>query len=251
MKKLLASLFLLTCIPAMAADLPAKAKQKDILAPIPLTGCGWYFGINTMGSAGAVSGSPVPGASIVQGEVGGTIGYTCTMAANGTAWFAEANFDVTNANGTNTAGLKLGGPVDLYQRVGVSSPLQNFILLILPGLNNLSTPSLPVLPPGVTAGPGSPYVAAGIHEQDVSAQFVNINTGAAYSSNRIWAVSPELDVGILYRLSNSVVADVWAGYQMQSQGACLGPSNAVALASGGIGCAGLGNMWRAGLKFQY
>lgn len=83
-------------------------------------------------------------------------------------------FDATNLNGS-ADGLGLSGPVDLFQRVGWGTPLAN-MLQLFPSLNNISTPSLPILPTGVTAGPDAPYLYAGIHEQDISAQSASRET---------------------------------------------------------------------------
>lgn len=229
--------------PALAADLPPTPRQiRTMPALIPVTGCGTYFGINTSGAAGAVSGSPVPGASIVMGELGAHLGYTCTTDAVGGFWFLEGNFDWTNLNGA-TQGLSLSGPIDLFQRVGYGTPAIGQMLSVIPGLGSISTPSLPVLPPGVTAGPAVPYLYLGVHEQDVGAQFVNPNTGAVFNSNRVWEISPELGLGFWNRLSNQVVVDVSAGYQVRSTGVCIG------LPSGQ--CPGMGNMWRARVGFNF
>lgn len=247
---LLAFLILVYSFQARAADLPVKAAATSANPrTFPQCGSGIYLGLGTTGSAGAVAGSPVPGASIVQGEIGVTVGYTSTLGTCGATgsnfndlWFVEANFYLTNLNGTSSPGLNLTGPADLFQRVGYSSAAINTFLSSIPGLSSISTPSLPVLPSGVTAGSGQTYVYGGIHEQDVSAFFVNALTGAALSSGRQWEVSPEFGVGLLYRLSNGVVADVYAGYELQAQGICFGVAST---------CPGIGNMWRAGVKFNF
>lgn len=236
-KLLLAAVYtVLAAWPATAADM-AKPKLA-VPALIPATGCGMFWGIHTEGGAGAVSGSPVPGASIVQGEIGGHIGYTCANADQ-SFWFGEADFSLTNANGA-TNGLSFRGPIDLLQRVGYSNPVaMQFISQLFPGLSSISTPSLPVLPSGVTAGPAAPYVYAGIREQDVSADFFGFDSG------KTWAIAPELGVGMWYRLSNGVVADVSAGYTLRSNGVCINSP------LGSLGCPGIGDMWRARLGFNF
>lgn len=240
---LLASVYsLLAAWPVAAADLALKGRD---IAPreVPVCGSGFYFGINTMGSAGAVSGSPVPGASIVQGELGATIGYTSTVGNCNAAlplnpfWFVEGRFDWTNLNGA-TQGLSLSGPIHLQQRVGYGTPAISSMLSAIPGLGSISTPSLPVLPTGVTSLTSIPYLYLAVNEQDVSSQFVGFATG------RAWEVSPEIGIGMWTRLSNNVVVDVNAGYQIQTSGACFG---------GGLSgiCPGLGNMWKAGVSFNF
>lgn len=239
MKKLILGIALtLLCGTAEAADLPTKALAPRV---IPLTGCGMYFGVHTSGAAGEVKGSPIAGASIVEGELGAHLGYTCSTDGMGSFWFAEGNIDFTNLNGA-TQGLSLSGPVDLFQRVGYGTPALATLLTSIPGLNGISTPSLPILPAGVTAGPPVPYLYAGVHEQDVSAQFINPATLAVFSTNKVWEVSPEIGVGFWNRLSNNVVIDVSAGYQIQSAGLCFGAISA---------CPGMGNMWRARVGFNF
>lgn len=234
-------------IAACAADLPVKA--RDQLQPnlVPVCGAGGYFGINTMGTAGAVSSSPVPGASIVQGELGVTIGYTgtigtCVAGVANPFWFVEGRFDWTNLNG-QTQGLSLSGPLHLQQRVGYGNPAISQMLSSIPGLGGFSTPSLPVLPVGVTSTTSVPYLYFAVNEQDVSSQFFMVD-GTVFSSNKVWEVSPEIGVGMWNRLSNSVVVDVHAGYQVRTTGACFG---------GGLNgtCPGLGNMWTAGVSFNF
>lgn len=218
-------------VPVFAADVN-PAKKATLLAPIPATGCGFYVGINTMGGAGAVAGSPVPGAQIVQGEIGVDGGYTCASATNSTFWFVEGMVDATNLNG-GANGFNMSGPVDFFQRGGWGTPIST-MLSLFPPLNTLSTPSLPALPNGVTAGPGAAYLYAGLHETDISAQYLE-------SSGRLWVVAPEIGVGMRYRLSNAVMADVWTGWESRSNGVCIGAG----------GCPGIGNMWRVGFKLDY
>jgi hypothetical protein len=241
---------------ARSADLPLKANAQPQV--VPVCGAGVYFGLNTTGTAGAVGGSPVPGASIVQGELGVHVGYTsmvgtCVAGVASPFWFIEGDIDWTNLNGTAVGptgsptaalgSLNLTGPLDLYQRVGYGNPAINTFLSSLPGLGSISTPSLPILPTGVTAINSVPYLYLGVHEQDVSAFFVNALTGTTLAANKEWEISPEIGIGMWTRLSNNVVVDVSAGYQIQSNGICLGIA--------GNNCPGLGNMWRARLGFNF
>jgi hypothetical protein len=241
---------------ARAADLPLKANAQPQL--VPACGSGMYFGINTTGTAGAVSGSVVPGDSIVQGEIGVHLGYTstvgtCVAGVASPFWFVEANVDWTNLNGTaigpsgsspsGLGALNLTGPLDLYQRIGYGNPAITSMLSVIPGLGSISTPSLPILPTGVTASTAVPYLYFGVHEQDVSAFFYNPVSGFPLAANKEWMISPEIGIGMWTRLSNNVVVDVSAGYQIQSSGVCLGVA--------GNNCAAFGNMWRARLGFNF
>lgn len=228
------------CAQATAADLPVKPRALTPNA-VPTNGCGPFFGFGTSGQAGVVNNSPVPGASIVQGELGVHAGYAC-INPDGSFYFGEADFNWVNGNGS-TNGLSLTGPVDLFQRVGYGSPIITTILTSFPGLNGLQPPPFPIMPTGVTAGPAVPYIYGGVHEQDVSAQFINPATGTVFGTNKIWGLSGELGVGFWSRWSNNVVADVSAGYRLQSTGVCIGLP--------GGQCPGMGNMWTAGVKFHF
>lgn len=229
MKKLFASLFALAALGgvAAAADLPHKA---PLFSPLPVVGCGAYYGVNALGSAATVEGAP-PGSSVIGGAVGGTLGYTCTPTA-GTVWFAEVIVDFQNLNGGSN-GFSLTGPAHIEQRVGFGGPLNQF-LTILPNLNLPAVPTLPGLPPGVTAGAPIGYVYAAVNEDDMSAHY-------GLDANRVWVIAPEAGVGMWTRLSNQVVADVWAGAKFQSQAICLG----------GVTCAKLNTGLVTGVSFKY
>lgn len=211
---------------AIAADLPTKAPAY---VGYPSTKCGFYYGVGTGGSAGAVEGAVV-GTQIVQGDLDGLLGYTCPFLQS-SFWFAEASVGFTNING-NVNGLALSGPLVAIQRVGAGSPIN---ALFNPFGNSLSLPSLPALPNGVTAGPANGYFFAGLVEQDITAQLASGNV-------KQWAISPMVGFGLLTRLNQGVVIDTWAGWQMNSQGFLPGC---------GGSCAKLGNAARVGVSFKY
>ncbi len=211
---------------AMAADLPTKA---PIYSGYPQTKCGFYYGLGTGGSAGAVNGAVV-GTQIVQGELDALVGYTCPFLTS-SFWFVEGSVGFDNINGSAN-GLALSGPLVLMQRAGAGSPINT---LFNPFGTSLSLPSLPALPNGVTAGPVNGYFFAGVVEQDVGAQVLNGHTHQ-------WLISPMIGLGALTRLNDGVVIDTWAGWQMNSQSFCPG---------GGTSCAKLGNAARVGVSFKY
>lgn len=227
MKIFLSIFAALFCIPALAADLPTKAAAY---VGYPTTN-GFYYGIGTGGNAGAVSGGAI-GTQIVQGELDAIIGYTGKFAGNA-FWFAEMQGGFSNLNG-NSNGFSLSGPGVFVERVGVGSPINN-LLNILPSFNFPSVPTLPVLPAGITASPGNLYLFAGLVEQDFG-----ILTASATGHN--WILSPLIGTGILTRLSNNVVLDTWAGWQMTA-------TNSVCLSSGQ--CVRPGNMVRIGTSLKY
>lgn len=213
----------------MAADMAVKAAK--FADGYPAARCGYYYGFGTGGSAGAVDGAVV-GTQIVQGQVDAIVGYTCPFLTN-SFWFVEGSVGYNNVNGS-VNGFALSGPLVLMQRVGAGSPIN---ALFNPFSANLSLPSLPALPNGVTAGPANGYFFAGLVEQDITAQ-VSINNHA-----KQWLVAPMIGFGLLTRLSDGVVVDTWAGWQMNSQSFCPG--------GGAVGCGKLGNTGRVGVSFKY
>ncbi|UFW91067.1 hypothetical protein BjapCC829_22015 [Bradyrhizobium barranii] len=231
-----AGLFLL--LPsAHAADV---APKRNLFAgPYDTEKCGGYYGINTIGSTGAVKGSAAPGTQTVQGGVGVVVGYGCPIAVvNGSFWFVEGMFDVTNINGSEN-GFALSGPASFTQRFAVGSPLTT-MLGVIPGLSgsgSTAVPNLPVLPAGISAGSGAPYMFVALHEQDISAQ-------VGLVKNRQWLVSYGVGLGLLYRLSNGVVADTFAEYKADSDSLCFGPL-------GSAGCAKIGQGAMVGVQFKY
>lgn len=214
---------------AQAADLLHKAPSLQF-NPYPTNGCGAYYGVNALGSASPIS-NATPGATAIGGDVGGTLGYTCALSAS-TFWFAEFMADFQNLNGSGP-GFSLTGPAHLEERVAFGGPI-NQLLNVLPNLNLPAVPSLPGLPNGITPGPTQGYFYAAINEDDVSATF-----GGATGHD--WIISPEVGVGMLSRLSNNVVADVWAGARLQSQEVCVG----------GFACPKLSTGLVTGLAFKY
>lgn len=228
-KGLLAIALLLGGIPAHAADLGVVAINKAA-SGYPAK-CGFYYGIGTGGSAGAVNGAVV-GTQIVQGELDAIVGYTCPFMTS-SFWFVEGSVGMNNINGS-VNGLAMSGPLVLQQRVGVGSPAN---ALFNPFGSSLSLPSLPALPAGVVASNANPYLFAGLVEQDVATQI------GLLGNQHQWLIAPEIGIGMLTRLSNGVVVDTWAGWQMNSQSFCPGGV--------GNGCAKLGNTGRVGVAFKY
>lgn len=214
---------------AFAADVANKA---PVYSGYPTTKCGFYYGLGTGGSAGAVNGAVV-GTQIVQGDLDAIVGYSCPFSATA-FWFVEGSVGFNNINGSAN-GLALSGPLVLMQRVGAGSPIN---AVFNPFGNNLALPSLPLLPIGITAAANPlPYVFAGIVEQDITAQVALNNT------TKQWVIAPMIGIGLLTRLNgNASVIDTWAGWQMNSQSFCPG---------GGTTCAKLGNTGRVGVSFKY
>jgi len=231
MRKLLPLLALLAATgTASAADMAVKALKP--LGPYPVTGCGAYYGIDAIGSAATVKNAPV-GDTVIGGDVGGSFGYTCASSPT-TFWFVEVIADFQNLNGSQN-GLALTGPAHIEERAAFGGPLNAMLPSLFPNLNLPAVPSLPGLPIGVTqTGTPAGYIYAAINEDDISAKFGN-------TANRQWIVTPEAGVGMLSRLSNNVVADVWAGVRLESQAICLG----------NVTCPKINTGFATGVAFKY
>lgn len=230
-------------VASRAASLPQQSSAVTALnsalsQPYTLTACGAYFGVNTIGSTNAVKGDVAPGTQVVQGGIGGTVGYGCPInAATGSFWFAEAMADVENLNGASN-GLSLSGPVSFTERFGAGTPLNQLLGLLLPsGTSSPAIPSLPLLPNGITTGPAAPYAYVALHQKDIS-----LSNGL--SANREWLLSWGVGLGLRYRLSNGVVADTFAEYDANTSAICVGPL-------GGSACARPGQGAQVGLAFLY
>lgn len=224
---------------AHAQAMPVKAPVNPFAQPYDPGKCGGFFGINTIGLAGAVNGTAVqPGTQVVQGGIGGEVGYGCPInAATGSFWFAEAMADITNLNG-NVNGISLRGPVSFTERFGFGTPLTNMLPSFFgTSASSPSAPNLPALPNGVTAGPGNPYAFLALHQYDVSA-YDGLN------QNRQWLLTYGVGLGILYRLSNQVVADTFAEWQFASNSFCYGPL-------GASGCDKFGQRAMVGVELKY
>ena len=224
---------------AIAADMPTKARKwgSFLTDGYPNAKCGGYFGINTMGSSNAVTNGGV-GTQVVQGAIGGTIGYACPLNNDGSFfWFAEGMFDFANLNGA-TNGIALGGPAVFEQRIAVGSPLNAMLASIIPSLGSSAQsqiPALPGLPAGVTAGPGRAYMFAAFVERDISAL-------VGLSQNKEWLFQPGVGIGLLTPLSNKVTIDTFVEFDFATNAICAGPAPT---------CAVLGNGARVGVQAKY
>jgi hypothetical protein len=236
MRKILLALALFGFVlPAHAADMATKANPNPFAGYIAGR-CGAYIDLNTMGGAGALNGTTVPGASVIQAAVGAGVGYGCPLgAAPGNFWFAQADFDWANVNGAAN-GLAMTGPAHFEQRLAIGGPLAN-ILQFLPGnpFSTLSTPSTPACPSNVTCGPQYGFLFASLHEQDVGAQLPTPVPG-----NQAWLTYAGLGLGLESRWSNGLVVDATVQWTLQSSGIGLGTENVK-----------FGNGALAGLVFKY
>ena len=231
---ILGVLALLSSTAAMAADMAVK---NPLNGPYPTTRCGFYYGINAEGGAGVVPDAP-PGTTMIAGDIGALVGYACPIGA--TPWFAEGIVDFQNLNAGNN-GFSLSGPVHLEQRMGVQTPLLQLLPNIGFNVGSLGTPQAPsaVLPPGATLnGTVQNYLYGAVNEDDISSQF-------GLASARKWLVSPEVGTGLLVPFKTAggtpIVADTYAGYELQSSAICLGAGM----------CPKLGGRYKVGVSFKY
>jgi opacity protein-like surface antigen len=203
-------------MPALAADMPVKAAGLSKYTTYP-TGCGFFYGVNTMGAAGNVSGGS-SGVNSLMGDIGLTAGYTCPIGAS-SFWFVDGMFDLSRVSGgSNAVGLSIAGTATFEQRVaiGVSWATAAQFVSLFPGLGGVAMPSIPTLPGGINAGATNPYIFGAVHEQDISAQ-LGAQTGKA------WLLSWGAGAGALTRLSNGMVLDTWIEYQAASSGVTISP----------------------------
>lgn len=227
---MLAVMLLLAPSAARAADVATKAPQSSLATMLtngyPQQGGGFYYGIDTEAASSTLSGTPASAATI-QGDLGFLIGYALNLSADGSNFvFVEGLFNISNLNAPGTSGLSASGPAHFEQRFAFGGPLTNFIgsFSTLSTLKN-AVPTLPGLPAGITSGPQWPYLFASIHEQDVSVSY-GLTTG------KEWLIAPGFGVGMLSRLSNNVVMDVWAEAKLQSNSLTVGPAVSVKQGNG-------------------
>lgn len=214
---------------ASAADLPVKA-----IGQYPTVKCGLYYGINAEGGAGVVPNAPA-GTTVIGGDIGGLVGYACPIG--GFPFFVEVIADFQNLNAGN-AGFSLSGPAHLEQRAGFQTPLLQLMPSLGFGTGLNPQPIGPLLPPGATAGIPVNYIYGAVNEDDISSQF-------GLHSGRSWLVSPEIGTGLLIpvKLANGtpIVADTYAGYELQSNAQCIGMAT----------CPKLGQRLKVGVSFKY
>jgi hypothetical protein len=223
-KLLLAAVAFCIAAPAFAADMATKAPPYQFGGPYPVNGCGLYYGINALASAAPIA-DATPGATAIGGDIGGTLGYTCSFNGGSNFWFVEGIGDFQNLNGSGP-GFGFSGPAHFEERFAVGGPISN-LLGILPNLNLPAVPALPALPNGITASNSNGYIYGAVNQDDISAYF-------GLANNREWIFSPEAGLGLLTRLSNNVVVDTWAGVRIQGEGICLGNTNMCPKLSTGV-----------------
>lgn len=214
-KFLLATSAVLFAGAAFAADLPVKAPYA--FTAYPSKGCGPYYGLGLGGTGNAVNGAPA-GDTMLGGNAGILLGYTCTNGSGG-YWFAEGRIAAQGLSGT-TINSAANTPLMFQEKFAFGGPLPQFFTGIFPNLTIPAVGSLAPLPGGVTVvGPAMPYLYVAADQNDISAQFPGLGSG------REWEASFELGVGMLNRLSDAVVSDTSAGLILQSigNGICIGP----------------------------
>lgn len=207
-------ILLLLPLGARAGDIAAPAVKAPVLSyNYPTTKCGLYYGVNTMGSTGAVENAAV-GTQATMAGIGLDLGYTCPVGVG--YWFADGSVDFANFNGSSN-GFSISGPVMFEERFGFGAPI-NLIMGLIPGLSALQSamPSLIPLPSNVSVTTSSPYVFGGFHQDDVG-------VANGFGSNREFLLSGGIGIGNKIRLSNGVVFDPSVEYILPSSAVCLGP----------------------------
>jgi hypothetical protein len=239
MRKLFATLALVVgmgAVPALAADVvvPLKTPKARLSALFEgYSGSGLYFGLYTQGGGGTVNGSVAGVGSASLTSAGASVGllggYAWTTSSGNIFYAVEALFGWQNLNGS-TAGLSMSGPASFEQRFKIGAPLDT-IMSVFPNLNLGTLAPLPALPAGVTTTATHPYVMAGVHEDDISANY-------GLGNNKAWRVAPAIGFGAVTQLSNATAVDVWVETIFPEKGVC----------TGGVACANLGQQYKAGLS---
>jgi hypothetical protein len=224
--------------PAQAADMSVKAPALSSAYP---TCRGIYFGVNTELGAGTANGAAAsPVASLntgkifeADGSLGINVGYIWNNCGSSSLFYGvEGTFDWSNING-QSQGFSITGPLNFEQIAFVGAPI-NEVTSFLPTFPNLGAiPGLQnALPSNVKAGPGQMYLAIGLRERDVSANF-------GLTANKAWLNAFETGIGTRWPIMDQTTGiatrafDVRVMYEAPSASFC---NNAGVISS----CAGLG-----------
>lgn len=199
---------------ALAADLPVLKKAAapaTVFDGYPYNGSGFYWGLNTFGEAADIGSATPAGNGPKVFAVGAAAGVVAGYVwGRGTTFYAVegmANYSTIGTNGTCDPAVPcvLNARWSFEQRVKFGGPIAN-MLSFLPDLSTVF-PALPAIPAGSSNPLTHPYVMAGLHEDDVSAEF---GLAAAHK----WRIQPSVGVGVLSQMSQGIVMDVWAEYIM-------------------------------------
>lgn len=246
----LAAIFgLLGGLPAIAADLPAKARAVQPRT-YPATS-GWFVGLGIEGGAGSANLSAVAPALAASGVNPNSL-TTTTIDAHilaGYAWTMpwgytelQARVGWQNFNG-NSQGFSFSGPLAFEQRFTFGAPVQQ-ILAFFPQIFSGTLPPVFTPPPGTTVTANYWYLGASVDERDISLNF-------GETANKAWAVAPGLVIGQKNILATSpmastlMIADVYAKIRFDDKGLCVGSI------TNNMGCISTGTSYLAGLDLKW
>ena len=219
MHKFLVPALLALATASQAADLktPVLPTKAPALVGYPYSSDGFYFGLGAGGSA-AQAGVAGTGIDAMGASLDGIVGW---QWKGGLDFIAIENIASYTNIGNSGSCLVAGGVTscDVNNRFSdlVRAKFGFPITAITNALPNFSSlfPGLPALPAG-TNGTQHPYVYAGAHIADVSAD-VGLMTG------RAWTVQPEVGLGLMSQWQSGLVADVSAGCTFAQVGIAVGP----------------------------
>lgn len=205
---------------AMAQTLPVKATPL-LSNAYPYQSSGLFFGFYTEGGGGSVN-ATVPGINsssltTTDAGLGATLGYAWGSKTSQIAYSIEADFGVTNFNGSG-AGLALSGPLSFEQRFVVWVPT-SILTSLLPSWSSLfgTIPPFQPVQPGLTVSNLQSGFAGFLKERDFSDAFAGVQTG------KVWLVEPGIKLLAMEQVSNGVALRAWAGIALQSDGRLFGP----------------------------
>lgn len=258
---LLLSAFVLSPLPALAADMPVKAPNFAY----PLDLAGWYAGIDT---GAAVSRASVTGSSTLfanslitgklnaaGGYIGGCVGY---IRGNVGSWWAVQGCGDWQNITASAPGIaaSVGSRWDSTVEVRLGGTI-NPVNLMLDTLSNLGVGGLafptfiPVAPGGISVAVAPrTYMAGGIDFKGLNGDFFKANGTTV-------AVSPMIKTGAIWQVLNKNgqstggVVDTYAKISFMDKGITVGNVFGTGGAPVVGGHASLGTTYTAGVAYYF
>ena len=222
---------------SFAADMPVKAPVLNPVQGYPYNSSGIYWGVTALGE-NAKTGLAGPAGSTgdifqVGAAAGLTVGY---QKGNGTTFYAVEVTGVYQNIGASQDAAPAGSVNTRWQafeRVKFGMPVAA-IATYLPSFAG-TFPGLPTISGG--SGTTHGYIMAGLHEDDVSAQY-------GLMSKKAWQLSPSIGIGVMQQLTAGLVGDAWVEIVKPAAGITLG-------VPGGVAKVQQGNKYLVGLSVLY
>jgi hypothetical protein len=210
-----------TITPTSTVTTKAITPSPFFSSAYPYGTSGMIFGLFTEAAASNVSGnaagvSPSSLTSVSAG-VGVTAGYSWGSKSSQVAYSIEGDAGWTNFNGS-APGLAFTGPAEFEVRGVMMTPLNNLANL-LPSWQSIFGTVAPFnpLPTGVTASNLQIGLMAGVHVNDISADFPGLG------SSQEWQAQAMVGVLMMEQLSNGTALRSYAKELLGNEEVCAGP----------------------------